>query len=362
MITVSDLEGSMVDLSARLRQSVKLDHLLELTDHNAVVQHAKFSVPVRREGYTVDDNARALVFVSRAQKVWNTPQLVKLQRKLPAFMLQMQHQDGRFHNLMSFSHEISDEASVGDHLGRAIWSAGAVMNSNMPKGIRDSARLIFDRALPWAMSSTSPRTRAYATLGICERLHTEPHERNLMSNLKSLADSLAELYHLNRTVDWNWFENIITYDNPRFSEAMFLAYESLKIEEYRSIAEESLRFLAKTETIGEIFVPVGNRGWYMKGKDRAIYDQQPIEPGSMIEASALAHSVTGSKVFEDVVRRTLGWFLGLNTKSVCIYDASSGGCFDGLGEQGLNENQGSESTLAFLLAAVSVMRNFQSEN
>jgi hypothetical protein len=263
---------------------------------------------------------------------------------------------------MNFSHEISDEASVGDHLGRAIWSAGTVMNSNMPKGIRDSARLIFDRALPWAMSSTSPRTKAYACLGIYERLCTEPNESNLMSNLRSLADSLAEIYRLNRTSDWSWFENIITYDNPRLSEAMFLAYESLKLEQYRSIAEESLQFLAKAETIGEIFVPIGNRGWYMKGKYRAIYDQQPIEPGSMIEACALAHSLTGSKVFEEIVRRALGWFLGLNTKSICVYDDSSGGCFDGLGEQGLNENQGSESTLAFLLASVSVIRNFQSGN
>lgn len=128
-----------MELSARLQRSVNLDHLLALTDHNAVLQHAKFSVPARREGYTVDDNARALVFVSRAQRVWKNAELVELQRKLLSFMLLMQHEDGRFHNLMNFSHEISDEASVGDHLGRAIWSVGAVMNSDVRKGLRDSA-------------------------------------------------------------------------------------------------------------------------------------------------------------------------------------------------------------------------------
>jgi hypothetical protein len=358
VIKFSDLQGSMAELSASLQRSVKLDHLLALTDHNAVLQHAKFSVPARREGYTVDDNARALVFMSRAQGVWKNAELVELQRKLLSFMLLMQHEDGRFHNLMNFSHEISDEASVGDHLGRAIWSVGAVMNSDVRKGLRDSARLIFDKALPWARSSTSARTRAYACLGLCERLRVEPHDRNLLDNLRMLADSLVAIYRVNRTSDWKWFENVLTYDNPRLSEAMFSAYQSLKEEPYRNIAEESMQFLVNVETIDEILVPIGHRGWYVKGGDRAMYDQQPIEPGSMVEASALAHSVTGSKVYEEFVRRALGWFLGFNTKKARVYDDSTGGCFDGIGEQGLNENQGSESTLAFLLASVSLIRNF----
>ena len=357
MMTISDLQRSITDLSAILHQSVKVDHLLTLTDHNAVLQHAKFSVPARTEGYTVDDNARALVFLSRAQERWKIPTL-ELQRKLLSFMLQMQHQDGRFHNLMNFSQEIADEASVGDHLGRAIWSAGAVINSPGPKGIRDCARTIFDKALPWAIRSTSPRTRAYACLGIYERLNAEPNEPNLLSNLRSFADSFVAAYCQNQTSDWSWFENILTYDNPRLSEALLVAYKSLRDEEYRSIAEESLLFLTKIETVDEIFVPIGNRGWYVKGKSRATYDQQPIEPGGMIEAATLAYSITGSKEYEEIIRKALGWFIGLNSKSVRVYDESSGGCFDGVTEEGLNENQGSESTLAFLLASESLIRNF----
>lgn len=354
MITISDLQGSILELSSKLQQSVKFDHLLALTDHNAVLQHAKFSVPAKREGYTMDDNARALVFLSKAQKLWNRPELIELQRRLLGFTLLMQQEDGKFHNFMNFSQQITDDASVGDHLGRAIWSTGTVINSSLPKGLRNSARLIFDKALPWARITTSPRTKAYACLGLCERLRTEPHDSNLLDNLKSLADNLLTMYHENRTSHWRWFEGTLTYDNPRLTQAMFQAYQSLNEDRYQEVAEESLQFLAEVQIIHDVFVPIGSRGWYPRGGKRAMYDQQPIEAGCMVEASALAHSVTGLEAYAEMVRKALGWFLGLNTQSVRVYDDTNGGCYDGIGEQGVNENQGSESTLAFLLASISL--------
>ena len=354
-MTLADLHRDIEELCVKLRQSVKLDHLLALANHNAILQHARFSVPARREGYTIDDNARALVFLTRAQRIWPKPELVELQRKLLSFLLLMQEEDGRFHNFMDFSQRAIDEASVGDHLGRAVWSVGAAMNSNLPRGMKASAQMIFDKALPWARSSISPRTKAYACLGIYERLRTEPNEKNLRSNLTLLANELADLYRFNRSSSWKWFENILSYDNARLSEAMFRAHQALGVQEYLAIAEESLQFLSDVQDMNGVFVPIGNHGWYRKGKERAIYDQQPIEAGGMVEASALAHKVTGSEFYEAATRKAMAWFLGLNTKSVLVYDDSTGGCFDGISEKGLNENQGSESTLAFLLATVALI-------
>ena len=163
---------------------MKLDHLFALTDDNALLQHAKFSIPAKREGYAVDDNARALVFTTIAKTLWPSKNLEALQHKLMSFLLLMQSEDGRFHNLMDFSHRIIDNPTVGDYTGRAIWAAGKVINSDMSPGARAAARLMFDRSLPWVRECAWPRTQAYACLGLCERLQAEPEDGNLKIDLK----------------------------------------------------------------------------------------------------------------------------------------------------------------------------------
>lgn len=336
---------------------MKLDHLLSLTDHIAVLQHAKFSVPARKEGYSVDDSARALVFAGKANRLWPDSRLHELQRKLVSFLLLMQEEDGRFHNFMDFSHRITDEPTVGDHLGRAIWAAGAVMNSDVPAGIKASARHIFDKALPWVRQSPWPRTKAYGCLGVHERIRSDPHDANLRKNLDEIAKKLVELYENNKASGWNWFEEIITYDNARLSQALFAAYSSLREDAYLTAAEESLQFLAKVTEIDTTFVPIGNNGWYVQGGDRALYDQQPIEAGSMVEATSFAYKLTGSELYERSMRNALGWFLGLNTKSARLYDESTGGCYDGITPSGPNQNQGAESTLSYLLAVEAFISN-----
>ena len=336
---------------------MKLDHLFALADDNAVFQHAKYSVPARKEGYTVDDNARSLVFAAKAHSLWPSRRLAELQQRLVSFLLLMQAEDGRFHNFMDFSQRIVDEPSVGDHLGRALWAAGTVINSGLPRGVRASARLMFDRALPWARASSSPRTRAYACLGIYERLHEEQHDSNLTANLKLLADSLVRLYESNRSGAWEWFENVLSYDNPRLSQALFLAHQALRGNSYLLVAERTLSFLAKVTSVNGLYAPIGNRGWFLKGQERALYDQQPVEAGAMVEATTIAYKVTHSATYKQALRCALGWFFGLNTKSSIVYDASTGACYDGLSESGLNENQGAESTVAFLLAAATFIEN-----
>jgi hypothetical protein len=361
MVTSSDLQSPLRELSLKLQQSLKLEHLFALSDHNAVLQHAKFSVPARKEGYALDDNARALVFTQKAHALWLDGRLSRLQSELISFLLVMQAEDGRFHNLMDYSLRIIDDPTVGDHLGRAVWATGALINTELPRGVKASARLMFDRALPWARDSTSPRTIAYACLGLHERLSAEPEDANLRVNLKIMADRLVELYYANRTSGWEWFENILTYDNPRLSQALLAAYQALGEKRYFTVAEKTLQFLIESSTVNGILVPIGSEGWYQKGGERAIYDQQPIEAGAMVEATTLAYKLTRSKVHEIALRHALGWFFGLNTQSVTLYDDSTGACYDGVNLEGLNQNQGAESTLAYLLAAVTFIQTFHNE-
>jgi len=345
------------ELSLRLQESLKLDHLYAITDHNAVLQHATFSIPAKREGYTTDDNGRALVFAAKAQRYWASDRLTELQRKLLAFILLMQSDDGRFHNFMDFSQRIVGEPAVGDHLGRAIWSTGAVIHSELQTGMKNSARLIFDRALPWGMSSAYLRTKAYTCLGLVERLRADAGDENLALNLEHLAGDLFNQFKKNATDSWDWFENSLTYDNARLSQALFAAYDTLGKEEFRGAAEKSLSFLLRATTQDGKHVPIGNNGWYTKGGRAAMYDQQPIDAGAMTETTALAYKLTGRDIYANGFRQALGWFFGLNTKGAAVYDPTTGACYDGITPAGLNQNQGSESTLSFLLGAVTAIEN-----
>ena len=270
----------------------------------------------------------------------------------------MQSEDGRFHNLMDFSHRITDDASVGDHLGRAIWSAGAVINSDVPSGMKNSARRIFDRALPWGRTTTSLRTLAYTSLGLGERLHSDQSDHNLTLNQKEIARKLIQEFEKNSSKEWNWFEDTLTYDNPRLSQALFVSYQTIGESKILAAAEQSLQFLLSVTTKDGLHVPIGNRGWYRKGGEPALYDQQPIDVGAMIETTALAYKLTNNGVYENAFRRAVGWFFGLNTKSLQVYDPSTGACFDGITPAGINENQGAESTIAFPLSVVTAIENF----
>ena len=337
---------------------MKLDHLYAITDNTAILQHANFSIPYKREGYTTDDNSRALVFATKAQALWPSQHLTEFQRKLLAFILLMQSEDGRFHNIMDFSQRIIDEPTVGDHLGRAIWSAGAVINSDLPDGMKKPARHIFDRALPWGMASNFPRTRAYTCLGLAERLKADTADQNLVLNLAHLGNDLLKDLERNTTEDWEWFENQMTYDNARLSQALFAASEALGNQQFLAAAKRSLSFLILATTKNETHVPIGNNGWYTKGGISAAYDQQPVDAGVMVETTALAYKLTGEATYENAFRQALGWFYGLNTKTVAVYDQSTGACHDGITPTGLNENQGAESTISFLLCATTAIESF----
>jgi hypothetical protein len=359
MLTPSDFQRSLPELSEKLVSLVKLDHLFALTDANAVVQHARFSVPYKREGYALDDSARALVFAVKAPQYWPDDRLNELQKKLLSFLLLMQDESGKLHKFMDFSYNFIDKPSVGDHLGRTLWATGAVLNSRTTEGMKGSARLIFDRALPWASKSHWLRTKAYACLGLRERMLAESNHANLENNLKDISSELLKAYRTNEDGNWRWYEDKLSYDNPRLSQAVFAAHELLHDEMLLRAGEETLRFLDDSETQNMIFAPVGNRGWYVKGKAKALYDQQPIEPAAMVENSAVAYRLTRDTFYEDMARRALGWFFGMNTKHVTVYDGTSGASYDGISENGLNQNQGAESTIAFLLAALEFVTCFR---
>lgn len=332
---------------------IKLDHLRTLTDSIGILQHTKFSIPNRLEGYALDDNARALLAVAKYNELYNDSDIINLVETYLSFILSMQAPDGMFYNYMSHDLHLLDKR-LTDALGRVLWACGYILKTGMPPGIKNSAKEIFDRSLPWSFSSTSLRTKAYAILGLYYYRIPFPSDPNILLNMSALAETLKAAYEAHSSPDWKWFEPYLTYANPRLAQALFLAYDFTRRKEFLDIAKETLDFLIEVQFIDKVFVPIGNRGWYNKGGERAIYDQQPLEAACMVEAASTALHVTGDEKYAEAASTAFEWFLGRNLKKVALYDPETGGCSDGLNPEGANLNQGAESTICYLLARLEI--------
>ena len=328
---------------------IKLDHLKALTDDTGILQHAKYSTPRRSEGYTTDDNARALIACIKHHQLFCNYETEKLIDIYLSFLLHMQRSDGKFHNLLSYERHFQDEVGSEDCMGRALWACGYIMNSSLPEDKKLLSKEIFDKGFKWVNNFKSLRSKAYAILGLQHYQKASPKDENLKLNTRTLTDQLCEIYKRTSSPDWQWFEPHLTYANGRLPQALFEVYVTSRNATYLKIGEESLNFLIKNQIIEDKLLPNGNRGFYIKHAEKALYDQQPIEASCMVEAAKIAFRVTGDEKYFRTAHIAFNWFLGENSQNVKAYNSKTGGCYDGLTPQGLNLNQGAESTICYLL-------------
>jgi len=329
---------------------IKLDFLKAITDDTGVFQHSKFGTPNRLEGYTTDDNARALIAITKHSQIKRNSQSDRLIDTYLSFLLHMQRADGKMRNFLSYDRSFIDEEGSEDCAGRTLWACGYVINSKISAEKRLLAKEIFDRAFRWAGSFKSLRAEAFAILGLSHYHKAYAKDQNLTQNIKTLSDKLVEYYANTRSNDWRWFEPYLTYVNGRLPQALFEAYQETKQTKYIRVAEESLKFLLEVQILNNKFVPIGNKGWYKKGESRSMYDQQSVEASSMTEAALSAYRATGNRDYKKAARTIFNWFLGENTQNAFIYNFTTGGCYDGITEKGLNLNEGAEATVCYLSA------------
>src|SRR3989338_2513693 len=332
---------------------IKLNHFLYLTDDTGIIHHAKYSVPNRKTGYTLDDNARALIVAAKHYNLFKSKQDLKLISTYVSFFYHVQKEDGKFHNLLDYDKRCLDEEGSEDSFGRALWACGNVIASKVHNNIKATAKFIFDNASKSVNSINSIRAKAFSIIGLCN-YYKEYKHKDIIDKVRALADSLIRSYKANSSQNWKWFEPKLTYSNSKLPEALFLAYLTTKNNEYLTIAEESLDFLSKVLTIDGKLVPIGNKGWYYQGGKREVYDQQPIDASSMVQTCLLAYKVTKKKVYCSNAVLAFNWFLGKNSLNQMMYDETTGGCFDGLCVNSINLNQGAESTISYLLARLSL--------
>lgn len=330
---------------------LKLDHLHHMTDETGIMQHAIFTVPNYREGYTTDDNARALMVSALLQALGNEAALELATRYLAFIWYAFNTETGRFRNFMDYQRHWLEEGGSDDSHGRTLWALGTVLGRSNTPALHSMAGWVFEQALPAILNTTSPRAWAFAIIGIQEYLERFAGDRRASQVREELSMRLLTLYQSHHSDEWRWYEDRLTYCNAALPHALLLCGQAMPNAAMTEAGLESLSWLADLQRadVG-YFVPIGSNGFYPQGGERARFDQQPVEAQAMVSACLEAYRITVDKRWRKEARRAFEWFLGRNDLNLPIYDPTTGGCRDGLHPDRANENQGAESTLAFLQA------------
>jgi glycosyltransferase involved in cell wall biosynthesis len=335
--------------------AIKLDHLYRMTDHTGMVEHAVFVVPNYPEGYSTDDNARALIVTTLLEEIGvhapaNSADLAS--RYLAFLWHAFDPATKRFRNSLTYECQWHEVEGSEDSHGRAVWGLGTVLGRSKNAGLRGAAGRMFELAVPVAVEFRSPRACAFTLLGLQEYLDSFPGDRAALGASDMLANRLLNSYRAHRTDDWKWFENGLAYSNARLPQALIRAGVRAGNEEMVSAGLEALDWLAMLQRceVNGHFVPIGSEGFYSKTMEKARFDQQPVEACAEVSACLEAYRATGKGRWRKEAWCAFNWFLGDNDLQIALYDSATGGCRDGLHPDRANENQGAESTLSFLMA------------
>ncbi|MHC4539637.1 MAG: glycosyltransferase family 4 protein [Planctomycetota bacterium] len=334
-----------------------LAHLKKLTDDTGLYQHAKFTIPNRAYGYCTDDNARAVIAATRYYAQYSEPQALELLDTYLSFVIHSQNEDGTIRNFMDFDRTWCKNEPANDAFGRVLWAFGTVMASPPNPAYLSIVKDCFDMSVGRVMRQL-PRGMAYSILGMSDYLKHFPGASEIKRQLELAADGLVTQYEESSYPDWQWFEESLTYDNGVLPHALFVAASTLGNKKYREIAEKTCGFLLANTFNGEHFSFVGCKGWHERGGPRATFDQQPIEAASTVLMLRAAYDVTQNDRFLTLQRKAFDWFLGQNDLRIPVYDFRTKGCNDGLTPDGVNTNQGAESTLSFLLGLLAVVESY----
>ena len=326
--------------------SFKDDHIFRMTDDTGMFQHTKFGVPDRTKGYTTDDNARALIMAAMLYEQDPQEKYNKLIYRYMSFLFHAQNGRGKFRNFMGYDRRFLEEEGSEDCFGRSLWALGFVIaNESVPLNVKRTANYVVKKAVPNCLDLSYPRAKAYSIIGL-EYIGTEESR----GYVQRLASSLAEQYEQFRDEEWQRFENALTYSNAVLPWAMLVGYKATGNERFKEIGLESLKFLEGKTFRGGYFKPIGCCGWLVKGKERAEFDEQPVEACETVLAYLEAYVVTGEKSYLKKAKICFEWFEGRNSKGISLIDNETGGCYDGITQNGVNLNQGAESIISYVIA------------
>ncbi len=362
VLTRKSFATKTLDQQPRALPELKLDHLSRMTDSTGLFQHALFTVPNFSEGYCTDDNARAFILAVLLDEMEEESERTRtLATTYAAFLHHaFDARTKRFHNVLSFERRWLDKQGSEDSHGRALWALGLGVGRSPYRSFQVLCGQVFTQALPAAADVSSPRAWAFTLLGIDEYLRRLSGDRVAQQMRETLTNRLMDLFDRTAQPEWPWFETVLSYDNAKLAHALIVGGHATGQSAVCERGLHALRWLAKVQSAesGD-FRPIGSNGFFPRGGTRADFDQQPIEAHSMLSACLAAYRVTADTWWYEQAQHAFDWFLGWNDLGLELYSPATGGCRDALHVDRVNQNQGAESTLAFLLslAELQLMQN-----
>jgi len=352
-LSIRRLEVRTLDEERLELPGVCLDHLVRMSDSAGIFQHAIHSLPDFSHGYCTDDHARALIVTVLLEDLEVEARELTRLSEIYASSLQYAFNPDlkRFRNFMGFNRTWLEPVGSEDSHGRALWALGTCVGRSKHRDLQAWAVQLFERALPAVLETSSPRTWAYALLGIYEYFRRFNGDRVAAQMRDTLTKRLIDLFEANASDDWPWFEDTVTYANATLPHVLILSGRWADNARAFEIGLKSLRWLVSVQKSprGD-FRPVGSNGFYPKGGKPAEFDQQPIEAHCTVSACLEAYRSTNDASWHEEARLAFEWFLGRNDLGLSLYNPTTGGCCDGLHMDRVNLNQGAESTLAYLMA------------
>lgn len=335
---------------------INLSHIKNMTDDTGILQHAKYTTPNRHHGYCVDDNARGLIALTKYYSLKKEQDVLVLIQKYLAFLFYaFNPENGRFRNFMSYDHRWLELAGSEDSHARSLWGLGVAVKEAPDSSIRNLAMRLFSEALPVVEYFTAPRAWGYTILGLQEYLSIYGGDADVRRIHDFLANKLYLLFKNNVSDEWFWCEKTATYANAILPHALIVAGNRMSDVEMYNMGIKALKWLLEIQTApdGHLSI-IGNSGWIDIDGNRSMFDQQPLEAKGLLNVCLDVYTITRDKKWLEESERCLSWFLGQNDLQIPICDHKTGGCNDGLGVQGINANQGAESTLAWIISLINM--------
>lgn len=338
---------------------IKLSHFVKMTSPVGFYQFAELTKPDLRYGYTVDDNARALIAMAEYHARSKSPLALKLATIYLEFLKRTMGTNGYFRNYVNtdgtFNNAANTNESMEDPTGRALHGlAVAATTKTLPKRLRRIAHDMFRAILSEKPAFHHPRSQAFVIKAITAWL-TIWEDESLKKLLITYCDNLVQLYKKNSPDNsWQWFEEALTYSNGLLPEALLAGYRTTGDKEYLRIAKLALDFLISQTFKEGMYVPIGHEGWFKRGGKRAYFSQQAEDPMSIILALKEMGNITKEERYHRFQQIAFSWFLGNNMLGQVVYDQTTGGSYDGIRENDLNLNEGAESSITYLISRLAM--------
>jgi len=347
------LDKHAIDL--QLLPPFSLDHIERMTDDTGIIQHARYGIPNLKKGYCVDDNSRALLMLTMAYRQNRNKSILKLMPVYLSFIDYMQLSNGDFRNFLSFNRQFLDEHGSEDSFGRTVWALGYLIRFSPNDSFKQLGKDIFFKSVQHFSTIKTIRGAADTILGIYNYLKNVPGDEGMINEMNKLVKIIVESYKEHANENWKWFEANMTYDNAIIPLSLFVAYEITNDAEVYKIANEAAEFLESKTMQRGFLMPIGNDGWLQEGSEVPEYDQQSIDVMAMVLMYFQLFYLTKEHIYMEKMFNCYLWFHGKNILRLPLYDHETKGCCDGLKKEGLNRNQGAESTLSYLISHLAIL-------